>query len=235
MTIEIVFFDAGGTLLDPHPSFAELFATTCRAQGYDVTKSQVDDVQDRLAPHLTELVDEADLPHAPSLSPEASYAFWTFTYRRFLDELGIEDEAVTEKLYETFSSTESYRLYDDVKPALDAVEDAGYRIGLISNFDSWLETMLIEMEVGHVFDPSVISGQVGVEKPDPEIYRIAVERASVPPGRAVHVGDSPRTDMEPAAVVGIKPILIDRAGRYPGSPYPRLEDLKGLLALVSKL
>ena len=235
MTIEVVFFDAGGTLLDPHPSFAELFARTCRTQGYDVSTQAVNVVQDRLAPHLTELVDEADLPHAPSLSPEASRSFWTFTYRRFLGELGIEDEAMGEKLFETFSSIESYRLYNDVKPTLDAVRADGYRMGLISNFDSWLEEMLIEMEVGHVFDPSVISGMVGVEKPDPEIYRIAIERAGVDPARAVHVGDSPRTDMEPASAVGITPILIDRAGRYPNSEYARIEDLGGLLPLLERL
>lgn len=235
MTIDLVFFDAGGTLLDPHPSFAELFAVTCTAHGYEITTAEVNEVQGRLAPHLTELVDEADLPHAPSLSPEASRAFWTFTYRRFLGELGIEDEAMTKRLFETFSSTESYRLYDDVKPALDAIEAAGYRLGLISNFDSWLEEMLIEMEVGHVFDPAIISGQVGVEKPDPEIYRIAVERAGVDPSRTVHVGDSPRTDMEPARTVGITPILIDREGRYPQSEYHRITTLEGLPDLVAAL
>lgn len=235
MTIEMVFFDAGGTLLDPHPSFAELFAVTCRTAGYELAADDVAEVQERLAPHLTELVSEADLPHAPSLSPEASRTFWTFTYRRFLGELGIQDEAMTEKLFETFSSFESYRLYDDVKPCLDAIEAAGYRVGLISNFDSWLEKMLIEMEVGHVFDPSVISGVVGVEKPDPAIYRMAVERAGVDATRCVHVGDSLTNDVVPAEEVGIIPILIDRVGRYPRSRYARVRALNELLPLISEM
>lgn len=235
MTVEMVFFDAGGTLLDPHPSFSELFAVTCQAEGYDISTDQIAEVQERLAPHMTELVAEIDLPHAPSLSEEASRKFWSFTYRRFLGELGVEDEGLTMKLLDRFSSFESYRLYDDVKPTLDAVEAAGYRIGLISNFDSWLEKMLIEMEVGHVFDPSVISGQVGVEKPDPEIYRIAVARSGVPADRCVHVGDSPTTDMEPATAVGITPIMIDRAGRYPEARYARIRELKELLPLISEM
>jgi putative hydrolase of the HAD superfamily len=161
--------------------------------------------------------------------------FWSFTYRRFLGELGIEDEDLIGKLLARFSSFESYRLYDDVKPTLDAIEAAGYRIGLISNFDSWLEKMLIEMEVGHVFDPSVISGLVGVEKPDPRIYEIAVERARVPAARCVHVGDSPTTDMEPAKAVGITPIMIDRPGRYPEARYARIRELGGLLPLISEM
>jgi putative hydrolase of the HAD superfamily len=231
----MVFFDAGGTLLDPYPSFPELFASTCRTAGYEVSTEQVAEVQERLAPHLTELVTEANLPHAPSLSPEASRAFWTFTYRRFLAELGIEDESMTNRLYETFSTFESYRLYDDVKPTLDAIEGAGYRIGLISNFDSWLEKMLIEMEVGHVFDPSIISGLVGVEKPDPAIYRVAIERAGLAPERCVHVGDSPTMDMGPAEEVGITPILLDRTGRYPEPRYARIERLTELLPVISEM
>lgn len=235
MTIEMVFFDAGGTILDPHPSFPELFAATCAAEGYRVTQHDVAEVQEKLAPHLVELLDEADLPHGPTLSPEASRTFWTFTYTRFLAELGIDDDTMTNKLYETFSASESYRLYDDVKPTLDAIESAGMRLGLISNFDSWLEEMLLEMEVGHIFDPAIISGLEGIEKPDPGIYRLAVERAGVKPENCVHIGDSPAMDMEPATSVGIVPVLIDRADRYPDSRYARIRKLGELLPLISEM
>lgn len=235
MTVEMVFFDAGGTILDPHPSFPELFALTCTEQGYEVTDEDVSEVQERLAPHLVELLDEAELPHGPTLSPEASRKFWTFTYTRFLGELGIEDDAMATKLYETFSASESYRLYADVKPTLDAIENAGFRLGLISNFDSWLEEMLLEMEVGHVFDPAIISGLEGIEKPDPAIYRLAVERAGVDPSRCIHIGDSPKMDMEPATSVGIVPVLIDRADRYPEARYARIRGLEELLPLISEL
>lgn len=234
MTIGIVFFDAGGTLLDPYPSFAQLFASTCTDYGTPVEAAAVATVQDRIAPHLVELLDEAGLDHSPSLSEESSRRFWTFTYTRFLEELGIVDDGLTRALYETFSSTSSYRLYDDSRPALDELEGAGYRLGLISNFDSWLQKMLVEMEVGHRFDTAVISGIEGIEKPDPRIYRLAVERAGVDPADAVHVGDSPAMDMEPAAAVGMRPILIDRNGRYPNLPYPRIAGLQDLAGMIAK-
>ena len=235
MTIEIVFFDAGGTILDPHPSFAELFARICAEHGFAIEPQQVSEVQERIAPHLVELLDEAGLDHGPTLSMEASRRFWTFTYSRFLEELGIKDANMSVRLYETFSSTSSYRLYDDVRPTFDALEAAGYRLGLISNFDSWLQKMLVEMEVGHLFDTAVISGIEGIEKPDPAIYHLATQRAGVEPQRAVHIGDSPVMDMEPARAAGLVPVLLDRAGRYPDAPYARLEDLKGLLSLVRNL
>lgn len=235
MTVEVVFFDAGGTILDPHPSFAELFALTCRTRGFEVDAEEVRAVQDRLAPHLVELLEEAGLDEGPTQSEEASRAFWTFTYERFLAELGITDPSMVEELYRTFSSTSSYRLYDDVKPAFDRLHRQGYRLGLISNFDRWLETMLVEMEIGHLFDTAVISGLEGVEKPSPDIYRLAVERARVDPAHAIHIGDSPAMDMEPASEVGITPVLLDRAGRYPESPYARIEDLEGLFPLLERL
>ncbi|HET7481574.1 MAG TPA: hypothetical protein VFK89_01810, partial [Actinomycetota bacterium] len=70
MTIDIVFFDAGETLLHPHPSFPELFATTVGTAGFDVTPEKVGEVQGRLAPHLVELAEESGV-EKPSLSAEA--------------------------------------------------------------------------------------------------------------------------------------------------------------------
>lgn len=233
--IEIVFLDAGGTMLDPHPSFAELFALVCVESGRPIDAALVQDVQERIAPHLVELLAEAGLDQGPSLSPEASRAFWTFTYRRFLGELGIVDENLVERLYERFSDPSSYRLYDDVVPALAQLADAGYRLGVISNFDEWLETMLIEMEIHQSFDTHVISGMEGVEKPDPAIYRLALDRAGVAAGSSVHVGDSPAMDIEPARAAGLNAVLIDRVGRYADASGTRITSLKELPDVVANL
>ncbi|HEV3473005.1 MAG TPA: HAD-IA family hydrolase [Actinomycetota bacterium] len=233
--IEIVFLDAGGTMLDPHPSFAELFATVCVENGYRVEGTDVAAVQERLAPHLVELVAEAGLDEGPSLSPEASRAFWSFTYRRFLEDLGLVDESLVEKLYERFSEPSSYRLYDDVVPTLTRLTEAGYRLGLISNFDGWLEKMLIEMEIHRSFHVSVISGVEGVEKPDPAIYRLATDRAGVAPEASVHVGDSPAMDIDPARAAGLNAVLIDRVGRYADASGTRITSLKELPSVVANL
>ncbi len=233
--IEIVFFDAGGTMLDPHPSFAELFATVCVENGYQVDGTDVASVQERLAPHLVELVAEAGLDEGPSLSPEASRAFWTFTYRRFLEDLDLVDENLVAKLYERFSDPSSYRLYDDVVPTLTSLTEAGYRLGLISNFDGWLEKMLIEMEIHHSFDVSVISGVEGVEKPDPAIYRLAIDRAGVAPELSVHVGDSPAMDIDPARAAGLNAVLIDRVDRYADASGTRITSLKELPSVLANL
>lgn len=232
--IEAVFFDAGETILRPHPSFAELFSTVCAAHGYEVSAGAVRAVQERLAPHLVDLAEETGVDN-PSFSPEASRAFWTYLYRRFLAELGLDDPALERALYTTFSDSSSYRLFDDVLPVLDRLQRLGYRLGLISNFEGWLQEMLVELKVGDLFEHSVISGVEGVEKPDRRIYEIAVERMGVAAGHAAHVGDSISLDVEPAADVGLVPVLLDRAGRYPDARCVRIAGLEELPKVLANL
>lgn len=233
-SIEMVFFDAGETLIRPYPSFPELFAEVCARRGVHVEAATVSDVQERLAPHLVDLAEDTGVA-APSLDPEQSRVFWMFLYRRLLEELDIDDPVLPEELYETFSTSTTYKVFDDVVPVLRDLEAAGFRLGLISNFEGWLQNILVEQELDETFDVSVISGLVGVEKPDPRIYRIAIEHAAVEPHRAVHIGDSMAMDVRPATEVGMNAILLDRVGRYQDAGCPTISTLEDLPALVSKL
>ena len=232
MTVTIVFFDAGETLLHPHPSFPELFARTVQSGGYSISSQEVGELQGRLAPHLVEVAEESGVEQ-PSLSAEASLTFWKHLYRRLLEEFGVEDEDMVARLYEVFSNSASYKLFDDVLPTLAVLTAAGYRLGIISNFEEWLQKMLIELEVGHLFDVTIISGVAGVEKPDPLIYEIALKEARVEAADAVHVGDSPVMDVQPSSAVGMRSVLLDRYGRYhdhgQGARIETLQDLPGLL------
>jgi putative hydrolase of the HAD superfamily len=138
-------------------------------------------------------------------------------------------------LLERFSDSSSYLLFPDVLPVLQDLHSKSYRLGLISNFEQWLEERLVELEVGQLFDVSVISGFVLIEKPDPAIYSLALERAGVAPELAVHVGDSISMDVAPASSVGMHTILLDRSGRYREEPLLRIESLQELPPLLEKL
>jgi putative hydrolase of the HAD superfamily len=229
--IKVVFFDAGDTLLRPFPSFQDLFAATCRGAGYDVDADDVLTLRTRLAPHLVDLAEETGIDK-PSLSAEESRSFWTHLYRRFLEELGVTNDDLVGELYSVFSNSASYKLFDDVVPSLEQLVERGYRLGLISNFEEWLQRMLVELEIHEHFEPTVISGLEGVEKPDPAIYELAVERARVDPSEAVHVGDSPKLDVEPASSVGLHAVLLDRFDAYPDAAVDRIGSLKELPRLI---
>ena len=117
---------------------------------------------------------------------------------------------------------------------LEELAGWGVKLGVVSNFEPWLEDVLALQEVDHLFAAVAISGKLGVAKPDPEIFQWAIREAGANPGATVHVGDQPVNDVDAARAVGITPVLIDRFARYPepnGSH--RVESLLGLIELVS--
>lgn len=235
MDVDAVFFDAGETLLYPHPSFAELFAEVLRAEGHRVDPARVQEVISASSRSLNEFLtsDEARLW---STSPERSRAMWDRLYRSFLTEMGIADahDRLVDALYRRFRDVATYRLHPDALPVLRHLRGTGLTVGLISNFEDWLEQLLEVLKVQDFFDVTVISGIEGVEKPDAEIFRIALERAGAAPERSVYVGDNPVFDTDAARAVGMIPVLIDRAGRHPDADAIRitsLEDLPGALGL----
>ena len=128
----------------------------------------------------------------------------------------------------------NYRLFPDVRATLSRLDEAGLTLGLVSNFEEWLERLLEQLDVTRFFDIRVISGVEGIEKPDPRIFRIALDRAGVEPAESVYVGDNPEFDTEPAEAVGMLGVLLDRRGRFPdhrGTRITTLDELPPLLGL----
>lgn len=233
-SVDAVFFDAGLTLLAPHPSFDELFADVLAGHGHVVEPQRVGDAFAQVAPTFLEVLDRLGVKEWTT-SLEASKRFWGEVYRSAFAVLGIEDDGrLTDALYERFTRYESYRLYPDAVPAIQELKESGLVVGLISNFEGWLEGMLIEMEVAHLFEVMVVSGVEGVEKPAPEIFLAALERTGSRPDRSVYIGDHPRIDVEGAEAVGMRGILIDREGRYPDHPGTRVKTLSEVPPLLRR-
>jgi putative hydrolase of the HAD superfamily len=229
MDVRAVFFDAGETLLYPHPSFAELFTEVLRGEGYVIDPARVQEVVSAYSKRFTDTVVSGE-GRLWSTSPERSKAMWRGVYEAFFRELGIDRDhgRLFDALYRRFTDVSSYRLHPDALPALDRLTATDLVLGLISNFEEWLERLLESLEVGHYFDVTVISGVEGVEKPDPKIFGIALDRAGVSPGEAIYVGDHPFFDVEAARKVGMVPVLVDRRGRHPDVDAIRITSLEDL-------
>jgi putative hydrolase of the HAD superfamily len=228
-----VFLDAGETMIHPHPSFPELFSNVLGEAGHTVDLERILETVSVYSKRWSETARREG--RGPwSVSQEASRAFWLDVYRGFLADLGIEGDraGLAERMYSTFSDPANYRAYPDVLPALEELRERGYTLGLISNFEEWLELVLEAVELTQFFPVRVISGVEGVEKPDERIFRIALERAGEDPETSVYVGDHPDFDVEAARAVGMFPVLVDRRGRYPDAPEPRVESLAELALLL---
>ena len=85
------------------------------------------------------------------------------------------------------------------------------KIALISNFDypPHIYSVLSEMNIYEYFDSIVISGEVGVKKPNPAIFSFALEQTDLRNDEVVYIGDAPE-DIQGARAAGIYPILIQR-------------------------
>jgi putative hydrolase of the HAD superfamily len=213
VTYRAVFFDAGETLVHPHPSFPELMVAILRREGYEIGPDDVHVNATFVADHFKRAAEENLLW---TTSPDKSKAFWLGVYRTFLDHLGIPDtDGLPERLYAEFTDLANYRVFPDVLPVLRRLRDANLKLGVISNFEQWLGRLLARLGIAGLLDVQVISGVEGVEKPDPAIFRLALDRTGLRPDQCVYVGDNPVFDTTPAEALGMKGVLIDRRERYP--------------------
>jgi putative hydrolase of the HAD superfamily len=222
-----VLFDAGDTLLAPAPSFQGRFLAVAAAAGLSLEEAAVDAA-------VAEAMRAAEWP-SDWTDPATQHSFWVGFYRQVLAALGHGDDGrrLAEALFAAFSDPAGYRLFDDVRPALETLAGRGVKLGVVSNFEPWLEDVLALQGVDHLFATVAISGRLGVAKPDPEIFQVALKEAGVEPEATVHVGDQPVNDVAAARAVGITPVLIDRFGRHPDPDGThRVEDLLGLVRLV---
>jgi REG-2-like HAD superfamily hydrolase len=228
---EMVFFDAGETIIHPLPSFLELFSSICSDYQIEIdlrrrpkiTRGLMSGVEERQRRGYTFTNDS-----------EESRSFWLDFYSSMVREFGYseEDNQLPQHLYRTFSDPTNYGAYHDVQQTLEELKGLGLRLGLISNFEGWLEGLLKDLGLHSYFEVMVISGQEEYEKPHPRIFELALERADIPAHRALHVGDSPISDLEGAQNVGMRAIIIDRWGRFPHLDAHRIIDLREIPPLL---
>jgi REG-2-like HAD superfamily hydrolase len=128
-----------------------------------------------------------------------------------------EHEELFEELHRFYERSEAWCLYPDALEVLAAIRERGYRTGLISNWDERLPDLLVQMGLADGLDPIVVSCEVGWEKPDPRIFRHALDLAGVPPERALMVGDDEVADIEGASAVGMHALRIDHDAIEPGN------------------
>jgi HAD superfamily hydrolase (TIGR01549 family) len=160
-------------------------------------------------------------------------------WRLALLDCGHEDEALVDFAFDTHQriGREMDRLFGDVYDFLADVRSAGMLIALVTNSSSRSQrTRLSSLGLDGAFDHVVISGELGIAKPDPAIFHEALTRLQIPATSAWHVGDSILTDIAGAAAAGIRSVWLNRENRSrdANGPIPELE-VKALDGLVGRL
>jgi putative hydrolase of the HAD superfamily len=136
--------------------------------------------------------------------------------RRFATRLGLADATdLIESMFRGMLPCEP------IVAAVRAAGDRGVKTGLISN--SWSTSHYDRELLEELFDTVVISAEVGLHKPQPEIYLVAAERLVEPPERCVFVDDL-RENCTGAEAVGMTAVLH----RDPAATVRRIEELFGI-------
>ena len=110
---------------------------------------------------------------------------------------------------------------EDMMRAVERARAAGLKTGLLSN--SWGMGLYPRPRIDALFDAVVISGEVGMRKPDAQIFHLAVDKLGVSPARSVFVDDHPG-HLKAALELGMTTVLH----KAPAQTIPELESLLGL-------
>jgi putative hydrolase of the HAD superfamily len=114
-------------------------------------------------------------------------------------------------------------LYGDIEPdyqalaVLDELRAAGVRLAIVSNAASHSERLLDSFGFRDRVSATAMSWSVGVLKPDPLIYRTALDALGVAPGEAAYVGDGGDSELRGARRLGLRTVLVDRGLRHTAS------------------
>lgn len=221
VTPKVVLFDAGNTLvfLD-HAALAE----SARAAGSTAESAAL-----RASEPLAKKSYEAGL--AAGMSHEEG---WNLYVRTMFITAGLSAEAAERATKAARAAHDAFNLWrrvpSDLVPALERGRAAGLRYGVVSNSEGRLDELLERVGLLHYFECIVDSALEGVRKPDPEIFRRALARMSVPASAALYAGDIPNVDVDGARAAGLEGVLIDTLGHYPDyAAAPRFVSVAALL------
>jgi putative hydrolase of the HAD superfamily len=124
-----------------------------------------------------------------------------------------------------------FRAFGEVTGVLRALRARETALVVVSNWDVSLHDVLVRTGLSELVDAVVTSAELGAAKPDPAIFRAALERAGgIAPSAALHVGDSLDADVAGARAAGLEAVLVARDGAPAPAGVRTIRSLDGLLS-----
>jgi HAD superfamily hydrolase (TIGR01549 family) len=220
---EHLFFDAGNTLV-----YVNLGFVSERLAGHGVSVST-----ERLwaAEHkIRKIIDDPAL-----VKRTDDLGRWRLYFESILADVGasaLAKEILTElRAYHSKSNLWEV-VPEEVRGALDLLKGR-YRMGVISNANGTVRAKLERVGLAGYFEAILDSHEEGVEKPDPLIFRRAMERLGASPERSLHVGDMYHIDVVGARAAGMRAVLIDPAGHHADKDVRRVSTIAELPKLLA--
>lgn len=209
---QVIFLDAVGTLFGVRGSVGEQYAIV--AQQFDVTLAPA-----AIDQAFIQSFKAAGVPTFGQTEPDQlqakEYTWWfniavdTFKTANafcYFPDFGEFFAA----LYDHFETAAPWFVYDDVLPMLQRWQQLGISLGIVSNFDSRLYSVLRSLHLTPYFASITISTEVGIAKPDRAIFEVALQKHHCLASAAWHIGDSFTEDYQAARSAGLRGIWLKR-------------------------
>lgn len=204
-----IFFDAAGTLIRLTAPVGSTYAEIAREFGAKADPARMDAAFRQAW--------KEQPPRATIAGPreEDDRPWWRAlalaTLRRGCGSLPrtFDEDGWFDAVYRRYAESASWELFPEAHGCLEALSST-FPLGVISNFDRRLETILSGLGVAPYFRSVTISSVCGADKPDAAIFEAAASALGLTPPDCLHVGDDPVRDKQGAESVGMKSFLVDR-------------------------
>ncbi|KAI8319555.1 HAD-superfamily hydrolase [Martensiomyces pterosporus] len=233
--IRLVTFDLFDTLYTPAEPIGRTYARPLWRHGIDVQEEAVGTAFSRAFKQI-----HGEYPNYGHSSGMASKQWWAMVIEKTWSYAGINIKdhrdlpRERDAMIERFNTAEGYRMFPEVLKVLKYLRRKGIKLGVVSNMDEGGENVLKDMGIREYFDFVLKSITVGVEKPDPRIFRCALDAVGIPAYDTLHVGDNVRLDYEAAKRVGMEALVVDRSGQGETGEHPEryISSLEGLFQYI---
>jgi putative hydrolase of the HAD superfamily len=229
--IKAVFFDAADTLFYINDGLGNVYSSVAAKYG-----STPD-------PRLVKAAFSNAFHSAPplifgGLSSEDRRVYekkwWYSVVENVFEDVGMFDEfdSYFEELFEVFRHG-AWKLFPETQDVLTSLEKQGFKLGVISNFDTRAYDVCQTLGIYKHFKSFVISSEAGFAKPSPQIFEIALNEQGVSAEESIHIGDSIEHDILGAKSLGINALLLDREGKYKHRDgIWKIKDLRGVFQIL---
>jgi FMN phosphatase YigB (HAD superfamily) len=213
-----VFLDAGGVMITPNfPRLADALGR----RGIQVSADALAAAEPRV---------KQELDHAPTIKATDDTRRAYVYFDRILELNGIPSSAATTgAIEELVSHRDREGAWDVVTPgaiaALGRLRSAALRLVVVSNSNGRVRRILRRTGIEPHVDLVLDSHEEGVEKPDPRLFEIALDRSGSDRGATIHCGDIYHIDVVGARAAGLPAVLLDSAGLYGDADCPRVQSL----------
>ena len=206
--IKAVLFDAVGTLFSLNGTVGEHYGLVAREVGLDLDPQKLD-------PAFISAWKK--MPARGAIDgprEDDDKGWWRDLVDRIFDDVApsvgeLDRDNFFEITYEHFAQAGVWKIFPEVRDVLEELAPR-YQLAVVSNFDGRLRMILEQLGISKFFSFVFVSSEIGADKPDPEIFRRALQFMKVPAEDVLHVGDDPERDWAAAEAAGLHVFKLQR-------------------------